>query len=396
MSAFSKYKDAFGGYTQGQMRKKISDDIINHTWHEDIASRKIYIYDWYHDLKSHDKNKLHGLSPIEDEYKQPLEVKYTKNRSQKFGSNQVEYHIMMRPGQKCNLDYFNEMYSGVYGNVFPVGLFADIPDSEGVYHKHLVVSTADYYVNQFPTYAVLPCNYILNWVFENVAYQMAGVVLPASSYSDGISTGTRISTADDQMKLILPLNRVSENLWMNQRILLDANISGKPHAWKMGKVDRVSSLGIVQISLLEDLFNENTDYVERDADGNIVAMYADYMDGGLTPTEYDNTPVSTNYVTITYKGSQNSTIKVGGSYRTFVVTFYDKDGKEVDFESGSWSFEVDGNPALDLIETAHTSQDNELKVKFIGRSSYISSVLTVTFTSDSGITDSVNMNIAGL
>ena len=396
MSAFSKYKDVLGGYTQGQMRKKISDDIINYTWNEDIASHKIYLYDWYHDLKSDDKNKLHGLSPVGDDYKQLLEIKYTKNRAQRFGSDQVEYHIQMHPGQKCNVEYYEEMYSGVYGNVFPVGLYADIPDSEGVYHRHLVVATADYYVNQFPTYAVLPCNYVLNWVFENVAYQMVGVVIPANSYSDGISTGTRISTADDQMALILPLNKVSENLWMNQRILLDANISGNPHAWKMGKVDRVSSLGIVQISLIEDLYNENTDYIERDEDGNIVAMYADYIDGGLTPTEYKEDTPSGDYAVLTYKGSQNSTIKVGGSYRTFIVTFYDKNGNEIEFENGTWSFEVDGASASDLVETATTTQTNELKVKFVGGSSYISSVLTVTYTSESGITDGLNMNIAGL
>ena len=396
MSAFSKYQKIYGNLTQGQARKEISDEIINNTWYEDIASRNMYLYDWYHDLKSPEKHLLRNLNPTDDEFKQPLEIKYTKDRSQRFGSDQVEYHIQMRPGQTCNVDYFDEAYANVYGNIFPVGLYGDIANSDGIYNRFLIVSTADYYVNQFPTYAVLPCNYVINWVFENTTYQMAGVYIPANSYSDGLSTGSVISTADDQAAVILPLNRASENLWMNQRILLDANIKGKPHAWKMGKVNRVSSLGIVQISLIEDLYNDNTDYVERDSDGNITAMYADYYNGGLTPDSSDETDPSEAYAVITYKGAQNSTIKVGGSARTFVITFYDADGNELPFEEGTWSFSIGEVPADDLVEVQSTTEENQLKVRFIGGNSYISNVLTVTYTSVSGITDGIDMNIAGL
>ena len=396
MSAFNKYQELLSGATQGEFRKNISDEIINYTWYEDIASRNMYIYDWYHDLKSSEKNLLHNLNPVEDETKQPLEIKYTKNKSQSFGSDQVEYHIQMRPGQTCNVDYYQDIYSDVYGSIFPVGLYGDIINANGIYNRFLVVSTADYYVNQFPTYAVLPCNYVVDWVYENVKYNMAGVVIPSSSYSDGISTGTVISTADDQMALILPLNKASETLWTNQRILLDANITGQPHAWKLGKVDRVSSLGIVQISLIEDLYNENTDYVERDETGNIIAMYADYYNGNLTPTEYEIEASTEAYAIITYKGSQNSTIKVGGSARTFIVNFYDESGEEIDFEDGIWTFSIGEDDASSLVETLTTENENELKVKFIGGNSYISSVLTVTYTSTSGITDGIDMNIAGL
>ena len=43
MPSLSTYRNVLGSFTNGQIRKKQSDMIMEHTWWEDIQSRVAYI-----------------------------------------------------------------------------------------------------------------------------------------------------------------------------------------------------------------------------------------------------------------------------------------------------------------------------------------------------------------
>jgi len=66
----------------------------------------------------------------------------------------------MQPGQKCNLDYYNEVLGNRYNALFPIGCFVDIMHEDGTYNKWLVVDKANYNGNQFPTFEILRCDYV--------------------------------------------------------------------------------------------------------------------------------------------------------------------------------------------------------------------------------------------
>ena len=81
--------------------------------------------------------------------------------------DQVEYYLMFRPSQPVRFNegddlYYYEKIHSKYNSEFPIGLWCDIPDDRGVYHKWLICRNEP--ANQFPKYLVLPANYELMWV----------------------------------------------------------------------------------------------------------------------------------------------------------------------------------------------------------------------------------------
>lgn len=167
------------GNTQGEVRKKQSDIIMEATWDRDIQSKRCYIYDYFHD-DARDKNK--GFTYSEDTPKTPVDLKFIITQYGTLQKDQVEYHIQFKPSYKCNLPYFDR-YEKEFQNEFPIGLFVDIPDDEGIYHRWLICSKE--IANQFVKCSVLPCNYYFHWVYDNKKYDMWGVARLRSSYNSG-------------------------------------------------------------------------------------------------------------------------------------------------------------------------------------------------------------------
>jgi hypothetical protein len=50
----------------------------------------------------------------------------------------------MRPGQECNLDYYDEVLGGRYDALFPIGCYIDILHDDNKYHRWLVVDRANW------------------------------------------------------------------------------------------------------------------------------------------------------------------------------------------------------------------------------------------------------------
>jgi len=67
----------------------------------------------------------------------------------------------MQPGQECNLEYYEEVLGNRYDTIFPIGCYVDIMHEDGTYNKWLVVDKANYNGNQFPTFEILRCDYLM-------------------------------------------------------------------------------------------------------------------------------------------------------------------------------------------------------------------------------------------
>lgn len=166
------------GTTSGKAKINQSDSIIEATWWDDVSAKHGYIYDFYHDSSP---LKLIDLdNPKKDKNKIPLDVKYIISSSQTYDKDLVTYHIQLRPSQKCNVPYYDEMF-GRYDATFPVGLYIDLPNTKGKYDRWLIVDKANYYDTMVPTYHILPCNKIIQYIYENQKYQIAGVLRSQNS-----------------------------------------------------------------------------------------------------------------------------------------------------------------------------------------------------------------------
>ena len=204
----------------------------------------------------------------------------------------------------------------------------------------------------------------------------------------GLWLDYKIQTVEDQQKFAVPMTRDTETLFYNVRMLIDSNVETEMRAWLISKVNRISPNGICRVTLTQDIFDQHKDYIERDESGNIVGKWADYFSSNVEPTPItpdEDQSISSSTVTSKITCSGKPQFKIGGSAKTFTVTYYNEDNEVVeDYPVGNWTFSVDGVPVDEELLTL-TLDGNKVKVKFLGNDSYIGKILTVTNTSGDAI-----------
>lgn len=197
--SFSDYATMIGGSkTQGRALKAQSDMIMLNTWDRDIQAQTCFVYDYYHDLKSEERFKLEDLHPEDDDFKTPLDIKFIRHQQQTYDKDMVTFWLQLKPGQECNLDYYDEVLGERYDATFPIGTYVDIMQDDGKYYKWLVVDRANWNGNQFPTFEILRCDKVFQWVHQGKKYQCSGVLRSQNSYNSGLWTDYRLTSVEDK------------------------------------------------------------------------------------------------------------------------------------------------------------------------------------------------------
>ncbi len=398
MPSLDLYRKMMGGSSVGQVRKNQSDAVMEQTWFGDINTKTCYLYDYWHD--DH-KQQLKNLHPEADPKKVEISLKVRTSSQQTYSKDVVTHHIQMMPSQEMNVDYYPQFFGDRYDAEFPVGLYVDIPDEKGNYRRWLIVGLANFYVNQFPTYEILPCDKVFDWVRNGKKINMAGVQRSQNSYNSGTYLDYKIERVENQAKLILPINTLSEKLYYNQRMIVDNKVDvlhgAEPRAWRITKIERTNPFGVVNLTLYQDAFDQHHDYIEYldpSDPSTIVGMYADYYREAVPPTEISmESPIDLR-VEITYVGKAQ--IRVDGGRKKLTVQFFD--GTEAhSFIPGTWTYEINGENVNDLVvlceDTALT--ENEFKIQFNGDMRYIGEILKATYITESGLSSSIELKIGG-
>lgn len=188
MPSLSEYKAhlSHNGASLGQARKHNSDMIVESTWARDIQSRKCYIYDYFHD----DQPWLNEGMTYENTTKTPVDAKFIINQAQSIEKDRVEVFLQFKPSEKLrfvkgdDLYYYETDYKDRYNMNYPVGMYCDIADDVGVYHRWIIC--AKQLDNQFIKYLILPANYRFSWVEvsgnERIIRRVWGATRSQNSY----------------------------------------------------------------------------------------------------------------------------------------------------------------------------------------------------------------------
>ena len=390
MPSMETYKKLHSGLMVGQEHKRLSDKIMDATWWTDISSRVGYLYDYYHDDYI---TQLNDLDSPNDPKKISIDIKFLMNTSQTYGNDQSTFHLQMRPGQECNVDYYDEYFKNRYNSTFPIGLYVDIPDEKGKYNRWLIVDKANYNVTQFPTFEILRCDYVLYYIDDHRRKRQIAVVLQSqSSYNSGIWSDHVTTIVEDQQKFAAPLNRDTEKFYYNQRLIIDNKVLTEPRLWQISKINRIAPNGIARITLAQTKFDGDKDYVKIEND-EVVEMYADYYVGNTEPIDF----VETDKIRaeITYPGKP--TIRVGSGYKKLAVNFYQGEAK-APLMDGQWQYFIGNKDVSDLIAYSTVDlEENEVKIKFNSKdTNYGGKTLTIKYIVDADIQASVNLNLANL
>ena len=382
----------------GQAYKSNADMIMEQTWDRDIQSKKCYIYDYYHD----DQPWLRDGMTYENTTKTPIDAKFIITTAQSLDKDRVTVMLQFRPSEKVrfnegdDLYYYETDYRGKYNCDYPCGMYVDIPDENGVYHKWIIC--ARQIGNQFQKYLILPANYRFSWVETNgdkrVIRRVWGATRSQNSYNSGLWTAYYATEVENQFKAILPLNPITEKVFyvndanQNQRLIISA-MTENPRTWQVSKCEDMlmGDFGLMRLTFVQVAFNKSIDFVDYSAtnpDGSkdVYAMYASYYESPILP-EGDTSiePVSSACVL----SASTGTIKTGGSYKTIAATFYDDSGTDItdtylpELSVDNWKFYIDDIEIKsgDLITVLGQAATNKIKVKFADDMNYLTKALVI-------------------
>lgn len=378
-----------GAKTIGQIYKEESDWAMEQTWDNDIQSKICYIYDFYHD----DQPRLAEGMTYENTTKTRIDAKFIVKSYQSMDKDQVDYYIQFKPTQKTHfsegdeLYYFETDYRKKYHNDNFIGLFIDIPNDENIYEKWMILRTEP--ANQFPKYLILKCNYELMWIENNgtekIKRRMWSVLKMQSSYNSGLWTDLRFTSQENQDKVWLPLNPITEKIWYtnesskNMRVLV-SSFTDNAIAWQISKVENAQPLGVQKLTLYQDFFDQHRDYIEKDENGNIIGMWASYFDSEIAPTDPDTPTTPPSSITARISAS-TSTIKVGGSYKNLTVNLFNDFNEDITTEYAdatfTWTCSIDNEDWTDKVTWRAGAEYNQKKVKFPNDNSVIGKILSV-------------------
>lgn len=179
MITLENYGDILGRNKIGRVHKEQSDMVMDKTWNTDISARVGYFYDYESDTHIRQYN---NMNPLADDYKIPIDIKHFASASQTYSKDNVTFHIQFRPHQSSEvIPYYKDRFEDRYNACFPVGLYVDVEDSEDRWQRWLCVAGANINDPQFPTYEVLRCDKIINYIFEGKKYYVPAVLRSQNS-----------------------------------------------------------------------------------------------------------------------------------------------------------------------------------------------------------------------
>lgn len=379
--------------TLGEQLKQDSDNLMELTWDNDIQSKVCYIYDYFHDDFFVDE---HGITrtlkdgmTYDHTNKTRVDAKFIVKTYQSMDKDQVEYYLQFKPSQKFSftegdeLYYYETDYHQRYSAEFPIGLFCDIPDDRGVYHKWLICRSEP--ANQFPKFLILPCSYELMWIEKNgkdrIKRRMWSVLRQQQSYTSGVYIDRYIGHTDNQNKVWLPMNSITEKLWYvldddkNMRLIVSA-LTSIPSTWKVTKVENAVPFGLQKLTIYSNFFNEHTDYVNFETG----EMYADYYDSEITPTNPEPPQSSSSVICATIETSTNY-IKIGGGYKTLTLKIFDSSNEDVTstYQDAyiQWTCSIDGVDCTDIVSWRVETTWNQRRLKFPLNRSLLGKILLI-------------------
>lgn len=386
-----------GAKTIGQIYKEQSDEMMEWTWDNDEQSKLCYIYDWKHD----DSPNMNIGMTYENTIKTPIDAKILVSKYGSIDKDSPTLQCQFKPSQKeyftkdDELFYMEEYRQKYHLDDIFVGMYLDVPDKKKVYHRHLICMK-DVEQN-FQKYFLLPCDYFLQWIQtkadKRYKRSMWCVLKSQSSYNSGIWVDNVTASQQNQELLFIPTNEISDTIYYvsednnnNQRLIVDIpNYSIEnwtPNTWVVSKVERVNVRGRTKLTLYQKPFNSNTDYIEKDENGIITGLWANYF-GGTAPTDpsIQTTPPSSITARIS---ASTSTIKVGGSYKNLTVNLFNDSNEDITTEYAdatfTWTCSIDDEDWTDKVTWRAGTEYNQKKVKFPNDDSVLGKILIVKCT----------------
>ena len=186
----------------------------------------------------------------------------------------------------------------------------------------------------------------------------------------------------------MPLNKFTEKFWYNDdtsktmRLVISAPTE-HPIVWSVTKIENTKPFGLQKLTIYQNFWNEHTDYIERDSDGNIIGMYANYFDSEVLPEDTTSLVQDEPYHSSKIIASSDN-IKVGGGYKLLTAKIFDDNSEDISERYSnsifSWSCFIDDENITDKVTWYEQPIFNQIKIKFPNEKSYLGKILKIQCT----------------
>lgn len=383
--------------SHGQQLKAMADEVMQQTFDNDLATRLCYIYDYYHDDQF--EEGLSGYDPSLSKTKIPVKLKFIIKEYKSASKDDPEYHIMFEPdvwnSMSCKPDWFVDGYEK-YGINFPVGLYCDVADDRGIYHKWIIFYSE--VANQFPKFGVMKCNYLFTWIKDDGIHRykrkMWGVERTQNSYTSGTWQGDKMNVLDEQGKFWLPWNNITSEVKHDMRFFISM-LQDEPYVYKSSKIKNTSPKGVITVTIEQDRFDKNKDYINLETG----EMYADYYSSTVVPEEQTELDENTDILSIEAK---TYSVRINGGTKIVYAKIVDSEGNDItnkyDSSKLEWSFtfekedlsEININDLI-IVDTNYSKKDEKnkykCKFKFNGDETYLNERIKINLKIENLIAD---------
>lgn len=207
-----------------------------------------------------------------------------------------------------------------------------------------------------------------------------------------VTTMYKETTIENQKIVWLPTNLKTQTIFYDQRIVISAPRE-TPIIWRCSKVEEVSEKGISRYTFVQTKWNDHTDYIEKDENGHVIGMWADYFTNGLTPTPIEEAeqPKHKYHAELSVIGSPQIMI---GYTKKLQLKFFDDEELPVEVLSGIWEFTCGDKDMRSFVTMTEISKE-QIEIKLDCEDEYIGEILLVTYTSYNGLEATTKIMIGG-
>lgn len=181
------------------------------------------------------------------------------------------------------------------------------------------------------------------------------------------------------------------------RVIVGAPVPN-PAVWKISKVENNNPIGLQRLTLYQTFFDPNRDYIERDENGRIIGMWADYWDYKTQPDNHEKSEdITLPPSNIVCKLSASTPeLKIGGTYKLITAKIYDNSNEDITDNYSSiepvWTCSIDGEDFTNKV-TWLKYKDYQMKLKFPNDKKYLTKILTVRCTVTDKIVGEIQLEL---
>ena len=288
---FRKRMDRRGSFMGETMRQQ-SDMIVNATWLNSVAARRVQVK-WLN----------RGLPPTynsANEFEDPIDAHFELKSEYSIANGVSPYYLTFRPGEL------------VRHPEIKVGAYVSIPNVDNVPEWWMIIFIED--DNELKKSYIMKCNWIFRWVVDGKIYSHLGVLRNGSSTREA-DENSYTTMVNGNGVMWTATNFDTQTLRHGQRLLISDEGRMPPLCYSIGDIIDTRPVGLTKFVLSQGTYDAVHDNAEL--------MLANYYDTNIEPECNDTDTEIIGTAIISYNGTQ-PTVKVGGSFKVFTASFSDE------------------------------------------------------------------------